>query len=62
MPISGKELAKRFKKKGFVEIKGGGKGSHIKLRKGRETIIVPAHKELKKGLEKALMKKLEEHK
>jgi len=60
VPISGKELARLFKKKGFVEVKGGGKGSHIKLRKGNKTVIVPSHKELKKGLERALMKQLEE--
>lgn len=62
MPVSGKALAKLFIKNGFDEIKGGGKGSHIKLRKGKTTVIVPAHKELKKGLERALMKKLEENK
>lgn len=60
MPISGKEMAKLFTKKGFEIIKGGGKGSHIKLRKGNKTVIVPAHKELKKGLEKALLKQLRE--
>ncbi len=59
MPISGKELAKLFKKQGYEEIKKGGKGSHIKLRKGNRTIIIPGHKELKKGLELALRKQLE---
>jgi len=35
----------------------GGKGSHIKLKKnGFPTIIIPDHKELKKGTEHALMK------
>ena len=62
MPISGKELAKLFKKCRYEEIKGGGKGSHIKLRKGNKTVIIPGHKELKKGLEMALRKKLEEDK
>ena len=60
MPISGKDLAKIFIKKGFEEIKGQGKGSHMKLRKGKITAIIPMHKELKKGTEKALRKKLEE--
>ncbi len=59
MPISGKELAKLFKKQGYEEIKGGGKGSHMKLRKGNKTVIIPGHKELKKGLEMALRKQLE---
>ena len=59
MPISGKELAKLFKKQGYEEVKGGGKGSHIKLRKRNKTVIIPGHKELKKGLEMALRKQLE---
>ena len=62
MGTSGKELAKLFKKRGFAEIKGGGKGSHLKLRKGTKTVIIPCHKELKKGLEKALRKQLERDK
>ncbi len=61
MPISGKELAKLFKKAGFKEVKGGGKGSHMKLRKENQSVIIPDHKELKKGLEKALKKVLKEH-
>lgn len=60
MPISGKELAKLFKKAGFEEIKGGGKGSHMKFRKDNRTVIIPNHKELKKGLERALKKILKE--
>jgi predicted RNA binding protein YcfA (HicA-like mRNA interferase family) len=59
VPISGKELAKLFKKHGYEEVKGGGKGSHMKLRKGNKTVIIPGHKELKKGLEMALKKQLE---
>ena len=59
MPIGGKELATLFKKHGYEEVKGGGKGSHMKLRKGNKTVIIPSHKELKKGLEMALRKQLE---
>ncbi len=62
MPISGKELTKLFKKHGYSEVKGGGKGSHIKLRRGPVVIIIPNHRELKIGLEKALIKKLKESK
>lgn len=62
MPISGKELAKLFIKQGFQEIKGAGKGSHMKLRKKNKTVIIPSHRELKKGLEMALRKQLEEEK
>jgi predicted RNA binding protein YcfA (HicA-like mRNA interferase family) len=59
MPLSGKEMAGLFLKNGFEVIKGQGKGSHVKLRKGSLTIIVPNHRELKKGLERALIKQLE---
>lgn len=59
MPKSGREMIKLFQKNGFELIKGQGKGSHRKLRKGSLTVIVPDHKELKKGLEKALLKLLE---
>ncbi|MFW9874987.1 MAG: hypothetical protein ACFFG0_17915 [Candidatus Thorarchaeota archaeon] len=34
----------------------------MKLRKGKITVIIPAHKELKKGTERSLMKKLKEEK
>jgi predicted RNA binding protein YcfA (HicA-like mRNA interferase family) len=58
MPLSGKELCKLFEKAGY-KIVPGGKGSHIKLKKkDHPTIIIPNHKELKNGLEHALMKLL----
>ena len=60
MPISGKNMAKLFKRIGFEEVKGQGKGSHMKLRKGNTTVIIPSHKELRKGMEMALRKQLEE--
>lgn len=60
MPISGKDMCKLFLQAGY-EIVPGGKGSHIKLKKRNSpTIIVPNHKELKKGLEHALRKTLEQ--
>lgn len=62
MPLSGKELAKLFMKKGYKIVKRGGKGSHIKLEKGSKTVIIPGHKELKKGMELKLKKKLKETK
>lgn len=54
-----KNLLSCSKKQGYEEVKGGGKGSHMKLRKGNKTVIIPGHKELKKGLEMALRKQLE---
>lgn len=51
-PLSGKEVIKVLEKDGFIKVSQ--RGSHIKLHKqhypvGRATIIVPAHKTLKKG-------------
>lgn len=60
MPISGKDMRKLFLRVGYEVVPGGGKGSHWKLRKGKKTVIVPDHKELKKGLEHALRKILRE--
>lgn len=63
MPMSGKDLRKLFYDAGYELIPGAGKGSHWKLRKkGGIVVIIPNHKELKKGTEHALKKLLEETK
>jgi predicted RNA binding protein YcfA (HicA-like mRNA interferase family) len=56
MPISGKQMLKLFEKAGWKILRQ--KGSHviIGLQDDRETI--PMHKELKKGLESFLLKRL----
>lgn len=60
MPISGKDMCKLFLKAGYAIVPGGGKGSHMKLKKKNcPTITIPNHKELKKGLECSLRKTLE---
>lgn len=57
MPMSPKEMITLLKKNGFEEISQN--GSHIKLKNlqtGR-TVIVPYHsKDLKKGMEQAILK------
>lgn len=58
VPISGKDMRKLFYDAGYELVPGGGKGSHWKLVKGNDTAIIPNHKELKKGLEHSLRKKL----
>jgi predicted RNA binding protein YcfA (HicA-like mRNA interferase family) len=58
MPLSGKEMVKLFQKAGYEIVKGQGKGSHVKLRKNCVMAIVPNHRELKKGTERALLKQL----
>ncbi len=57
MPLSPKEMIRLLKKNGFTEV--GRNGSHIKMRNCNNeiTVIVPYHsKELKKGLEQAILK------
>ena len=56
MPLSGKEMLKRYEKAGWTVLSR--KGSHVKVGNGvlRETI--PMHKELKRGLEQKLLKRL----
>ena len=57
MPMSQKEMIKLLKKNGFREV--GQNGSHVKLENTeiKRTVIVPYHsKDLKKGLEQAILK------
>lgn len=57
MPMSPKEMVKLLKQNGFGEVSQN--GSHVKLKNpetGR-TVIVPYHsKDLKKGMEQAILK------
>lgn len=56
MPISGKDMLKLFLQAGWVVLRQ--KGSHVIVGKESERETIPLHRELKKGLEHALMKKL----
>jgi predicted RNA binding protein YcfA (HicA-like mRNA interferase family) len=56
MPLSGKEILQQYKKAGWIEISQ--KGSHIKVGKGNLRETIPMHKDLKKGLEQKLLKRL----
>lgn len=62
MPISGKEMLRRYLDEDWVIIRQ--KGSHVIVGKNnlRETIPVHANKDLKKGLEQKLLKSLNETK
>jgi hypothetical protein len=51
-------MRKLFYDKGYELVPGGGKGSHWKLEKGDKTVIIPNHKELSRGTEHSLRKKL----
>lgn len=59
MPISGREMLKRFLEAGWA-IKRKTKGSHVQIQKGAEDETIPMHKELKKGTERFLLKRLNE--
>ena len=58
MPLSGKEMLKLFKKNGWEYLRQ--KGSHVIVGKGTSRETIPMHNELSKGLEKALLKRLDE--
>lgn len=57
MPMTSQEMLKLLKKNGFETISQN--GSHVKMRNTTtgKTVIVPYHsKDLKKGLEQAILK------
>ena len=56
MPLSGKEMLKLYKQAGWVVIRQ--KGSHVIVGKGHVRETIPMHKELKRGIEAALLKRL----
>jgi len=56
MPLSGKEMLKRYKKSGWVVLRQ--KGSHVQIGKADLRETIPMHKELSKGLEQYLLKRL----
>lgn len=60
MPISGKEMKALFEKHGWRELRQ--KGSHVIMGRDSERETIPMHKELKKGLELALLKRLKGNK
>ncbi len=55
LPLTSKQMIKKLKKAGFEIVSQN--GSHVKLVNKDITIIVPYHsKDLKKGLEKAILR------
>lgn len=59
MPISGKEMLKLFKEQGWQELRQN--GSHVTVGKGSLRETIPLHRELKKGLEQKLKKRLKDN-
>lgn len=58
MPLSGKEMLDLFLKNGWKKLRQ--EGSHVQVGKGKKRETIPLHKELKKGLEAKLKKRLKE--
>ena len=56
MPLSGKEMLRLFEEKSWAILRQ--KGSHVIIGKGTERETIPMHRELKKGLEQKLLKRL----
>jgi predicted RNA binding protein YcfA (HicA-like mRNA interferase family) len=56
MPVSGKEMLKLFRKAGWKILRS--KGSYVVIGKDSARETIPMHKELKKGLELYLLKRL----
>jgi predicted RNA binding protein YcfA (HicA-like mRNA interferase family) len=56
MPKSGKEILALYKRAGWKVLRQ--KGSHVFVGLGTERETIPMHKELKKGLEAYLLKRL----
>lgn len=58
MPLSGAEVRRLFELQGWIFVRQN--GSHMIMRKDGRTVPIPNHKELKKGTEHDLLKKLRE--
>jgi len=56
MPLSGKEMLKLYEKQGWKRLRQ--KGSNVIVGKGDNRETIPMHKELKRGLEAKLLKRL----
>ncbi len=57
MPISGLEMLRRYQRAGWTILSR--RGSHVKVGKGSDREVIPMHRELKKGLERKLLKHLQ---
>ena len=60
MPKSGREMLRLYEKAGWALIRQ--RGSHMRVQKDDKFETIPNHKELKRGLESYLLKKLDDSK
>jgi predicted RNA binding protein YcfA (HicA-like mRNA interferase family) len=52
--LSGSDVIRGLERQGFEQV--GQRGSHIKLRRAATTVIVPNHRELRKGTLAAILR------
>jgi predicted RNA binding protein YcfA (HicA-like mRNA interferase family) len=58
MPMSGKEMLRLYLESGWRALRQT--GSHVRLMKGGARETIPMHRELKRGTEHDLLKRLKE--
>jgi predicted RNA binding protein YcfA (HicA-like mRNA interferase family) len=58
VPLSGKEMLRLYEKKGWSILRK--RGSHVQMGKEFHRETIPMHKELKKGLERKLLKRFKQ--
>jgi len=51
--LSGREVVRGLERLGFAQV--GQRGSHIKLRRAQTTVIVPDHREVRRGTLAAIL-------
>jgi predicted RNA binding protein YcfA (HicA-like mRNA interferase family) len=56
MPLSGKEMVRLYERCDWFVLRQ--RGSHVQMGKGSLRETIPLHSELKKGLERKLLKRL----
>ena len=56
MPLSGREMLKLYLKAGWTVLRQ--RGSHVMVGKDGQVETIPMHREIKKGLERSLLKRL----
>ena len=56
MPLSGKEMIRLYELQGWSVLRQ--KGSHVQMGRGSERETIPMHKEIQKGLERKLLKRI----
>jgi len=58
MPLSGEAMLRLYKKAGWIVLQR--RGSHVKVGKDSLRETIPMHRELGRGLERKLLKRLEQ--